>query len=476
MKSKKTLILVPLLFFLNFCVFSQDLSGVWKGNLSFNKTELPLIFNIVKEDKNYRVALISPKQLKSEIPVSVKMLQNDSILFISKAINATYKAILKGDKMQGIFYQNNQKLPLTMSKSDKEVNDDFIERKQDPVPPYPYTEEEVSFKNATAGDIQFSATLTIPNHISNPPVVILISGSGPQDRNGEVLLHRPFLVMADHLTRKGIAVLRYDDRGTFKSKGKFKGATTYDFASDVEAAIAFLKNNKKYTFDKLGLVGHSEGGLIAPMVASQNNQVDFIVMLAAPGVSGKEILRSQIEKSLQLAGTSKKNIEVSDKVLQIIVSEIYSNKSEVVETLNDKIEGKISEFHNTLSDSLKAIMPVDGMMHTAKAFTSDPWMRTFIKIDPGRYLTTIKVPVLALNGSKDYQVIPEINLPVIETTLEKSGNPDYTVKELEGLNHLFQQSKTGAATEYETNEETFNERALSIISDWILSKTTKKGK
>ncbi|UZO80604.1 alpha/beta hydrolase [Aquimarina sp. ERC-38] len=449
-------------------ISSQSMIGVWKGNLKTPAGELPLILKVTEEGNETKTVLISPKQSPAEIPTLLKQHKSDSVTITVRSLNIIYKGRLQNDRMEGVFKQSEYTTPLTFIKTNAQIAKPSP-RKQDPKPPYPYISEQITFTNKNAGNIELSGTLTLPKEVKNPPVVILISGSGPQDRNEEILNHRPFLILADHLTRRGIAVLRYDDRGTAKSEGVFKGAITSDFASDVEAAVSFLTNRKDLSVSKIGLIGHSEGGLIAPMVASTNKEIKFIVLLAGPGVNGKEIIKSQTRKSQELAGTPESFISTNDQFMEIVLSEIIAEE-DPVQTVQ-RIKNRTEAYHATLDTVLQSQIPLQLIEKQAKQLANDPWMRNFLKSEPKNYLSQIKIPVLVLNGSKDIQVIPELNLPAIKNILESSGNTDHTIKELEGLNHLFQKSETGATSEYGTNEETFNKEALQLISDWVLEKS-----
>ena len=338
-------------------------------------------------------------------------------------------------------------------------------RPQNPVKPYPYNEEEIVFPNESA-NISLAGTLTFPKSNGKYPAVVLITGSGKQDRDETVYNHKPFLVIADYLTRNGIAVLRFDDRGGGKSTGDHSIATTEDFATDAAAAVQYLKSRNEIDSKKIGLIGHSEGGIIAPMTAVNSSDVAFLVLLAGPAVPGKEILWRQTELILRSNGMGEeeitKNVNQAKKAHEII-----TNSPDSITAYN-KLKEMFDQEFAALSDEekQKPEYSADNFKAQTKVLLS-PWFRFFLKYDPQPILENISVPVLALNGEKDLQVDPEQNLPVIENSLKNGGNKNFKTIKLPGLNHLFQTTKTGALSEYGQNEETFSPDALKIIGDWI---------
>jgi uncharacterized protein len=315
-------------------------------------------------------------------------------------------------------------------------------------------------------NIQLAGTLTSPKGKGPFPAVIMITGSGPQNRDEELMGHKPFLVISDWLTRNGIVVLRYDDRGFGKSQGNYAAATSADLATDAEAAFNFLRNNPNINSKAIGMIGHSEGGLIAPIVASSNSDIAFIVSLAGPGVTGQQVIIRQLQEISRLSGISddqiKESTEEQRKRFAILRKEKDNNKAEIKilaqykEILEKK---KISK-----EDSEKA---VNQLKAQAGASTYN-WIRYFIITDPSLFWKKVKCPVLALNGEKDVQVAAHENLPAIEKALRSSGNNTIKTVQLPGLNHLFQHCDKGLPSEYGTIEETFSPEALKIISDWIL--------
>jgi pimeloyl-ACP methyl ester carboxylesterase len=324
-------------------------------------------------------------------------------------------------------------------------------RPQEPKPPYPYVTENVAYDNPQAPGVRLAGTFTKPKEGGPFRTVLLITGSGPQNRDEELMGHKPFLVLADYLTRHGTAVLRVDDRGIGESTGKFQAATTEDFATDVVAGVRFLLARPDVDKKHIGLIGHSEGGDIAPMVAVKTPEVAFIVMLAGSGVAGYRVIEDQVYQDNLLGGISPEiaamNRDFEHKILQAVMKEADPEKSILA----------LAEGNTPLQANLKAQIPV---MKSA-------WYRYFLAYDPAVTLEKLKCPVLALNGSKDSQVSPELNLPSIEAALKKSGNADVTVQLVPGVNHLFQNAKTGAFAEYREIEETMSPKVLETIAIWV---------
>ncbi|MCP4148872.1 MAG: alpha/beta fold hydrolase, partial [bacterium] len=347
-----------------------------------------------------------------------------------------------------------------------------LKRPQNPKKPYPYNEEEVTVQNKAA-NLTLAGTLTTPKSGGPFPVVLLITGSGPQNRDEEVMGHKPFLVWADTLTRQGVAVLRLDDRGTGKSTGQLRDATTKDFAGDVLAAVEFLKKHNAVDPKRIGLLGHSEGGVIAPIVAAQSNDVAFIVMLAGTGIDGAEILLLQNELLSRAAGTPEDEIKSNSKISKKVFHVVKNERN--LKSAKEKIVTIINEAYAQMSDEVKKKPGVnlEALQRGALASLA-PWLRYFICYDPATALKKIKCPVLALLGAKDLQVTPKENHFAIKKALTEAGNKNFTVKVMPGLNHLFQVCETGAPTEYAIIEETVNPAALELVSKWILKQVDSK--
>ena len=460
MKTKlKLSIFFPFLFITLLSTAQDNIIGSWKGVLSVPQ-ELPIVFNISEKEGVFSSTMDSPSQGAAGLATDSTSFMDNLLTIDMSKYGIKYVGTFDGTSIIGTFTQGGAPFSLNLTRGKYKAE----AKLQEPKEPYPYLSEEVVFTNGKSENIKLSGTLTIPTNIKNPPIAILITGSGPQNRNQELLGHKPFLVLSDHLTRKGIAVLRYDDRGTAASEGNYESATTFDFASDVDAAVAYLHTrNDIIDITKIGLIGHSEGGLIAPMVASEDKKIAFCVLLAAPGITGKEILMTQTRKAMQLGGVSQKDIEIN---------ELYSSKIYEIcanykgEDSKNEIIAIFGEMRNSSSEMLKSQLTDEVIEQQVNLLTS-PWMTTFIKMDPMNYLTKVNCPVLALNGEKDFQVVATINLEEIEKSLKSANNNDVTTEVLPDLNHLFQTSETGSFSEYASNKETFSPIALEVISDWI---------
>lgn len=452
-----------------------DLTGIWQGVLKISGIELRLVIKVSKSaDEQYTATLDSPDQGAKDIPASLVSFTNGDVKIEIKAIFGVYKGKMSDDNtITGEWQQGANTLPLIMKRTDKAP--EAPRRPQEPQKPFPYQEEEVTYNNSQAG-IKLAGTLTLPKAGASFPAVVLISGSGPQNRDEALLGHKPFLVLADYLTRQGIAVLRFDDRGIGKSTGEFAKATSADFATDVLAGVEYLQTRQEINPKQIGLIGHSEGGLIAPMVAAQSPAVAFIVLMAGPGISGAEILYLQSALIARAGGADEtaiaKNLDLQKKMFGVIKTEqdnvaaekkLHPIWTQALLKLTDK-EKEALNFTGANSDSL--------FQAQIKQLLS-PWFRYFLFYDPQLALRKVKCPVLALNGEKDLQVPPKENLTAIAQALKAGGNQKFVTKELASLNHLFQTATTGAPVEYSKIEETISPNALQVMGEWILAQAQK---
>jgi len=469
--KRQTLILI-LIGFMGFILNASaqndsrrnDLSGAWMGKINPGAISMRVVFNLSYIDGDSLVATLdSPDQGVKGIKLGPVTLNENTIRISAGALLAEYNGTIKNDTLiEGKFTQAGVTLDLNLTR----LIDGFsLRRPQEPVPPFPYRSEEIEFENKPAG-IKLSATLTIPEGEGPFPAVIMITGSGAQNRDEELMGHKPFLVIADHLTRNGIAVLRYDDRGTGRSQGIYANATSADLATDAGAALDYLKTRREIDPRAIGLAGHSEGGLIAPILASSRTDVAFIVSLAGPGVKGEDLIhRQNMDLGIAMGvnpSEMKESIAVNRKLYAILRKEPDNARAD--EKIREAYSGILERQKVTLEEKEEALKQLAAGFSPA-IFT---WYRYFISTNPATYWKKTGCPVLALNGEKDLQVAADVNLPAIEKALRSGGNSSVTIVSLPGLNHLFQTSSTGLPAEYGEIEETISPEVLRMITDWIL--------
>lgn len=441
----------------------QAVTGSWLGRIEVSAISLRIIFNLSVIEKDSLVATMdSPDQGVKGLKLGPVTLSGRDLKISAGAMLAEYNGTLVSDTLiEGTWMQAGRTFPLNLGRLKTIFT---LNRPQEPKPPFPYRSEDVTFYNEKF-NISLAGTLTIPEGAGPFPAVVLITGSGAQNRDEELLGHKPFLVIADYLTRNGIAVLRYDDRGVGGSQGNPVTATTADLATDAEAAYRYLITRAEINSGKVGLAGHSEGGLIAPMVASAVPGVNFIISLAGPGVKGEEILHRQNRDVSSVMGLDEKqineNIATNSKLFAIIKKE----------TDNDKAEEKVMAAYRKIL-SKRGVSPEEiekNVRELSASFgkASYTWIRYFMITDPAKYWKKVRCPVLALNGEKDLQVAWDVNLMAIEKAVRAGGNARVTTVSLPGLNHLFQNSNTGLPSEYGEIEETLSEDVLKLMSDWI---------
>ncbi len=431
----------------------SDIDGAWLGMLDTGTIKLRVVFHITNTDQGLSATLDSPDQGVMGMSTSSVTRDGASLKIEVKNIAGVFDGKVAPDlsSIDGIWTQGSP-LPLVLKRV-KNLAELEPRRPQNPVRPYPYREEEVTYENKVQ-NVTLAATLTIPQGKGPFPGVVLITGSGPQDRDESLLGHKPFLILADYLTRHGVAVLRADDRGIGKSTGSFSQATTADFATDTEAGVQYLKTRAEIDAHKIGLIGHSEGGVIAPMVAARNRDVAYIVMMAGTGVPGDQVIVAQLEAIDVASGKKPEDAARSAARQREVIRLIEAEKDQAVleKELREKMAGEGTEAQIGME---------------IRQFTS-VWFRYFLTYDPATALRSVTCPVLALNGALDKQVLPAQNLPAIRKALEEAGNKHFEIDELPGLNHLFQTAKTGAPAEYAQIEETMSPVALDKIAGWIL--------
>ena len=438
--------------------------GHWEGHIEIPGQPLVVKVDLALDDSSWSGTIDIPAQSAKDLPLSnIHVEENDADVGVKFSIrgvpgNPTFDGQLKDAVISGTFSQGGAKFDFRLS---RETVPGPV-RPQEPKPPFPYQIEEVAFQN---GSVSLAGTLTLPPGDGPFPAVLLITGSGLQDRDESVFGHKPFWVIADHLSRAGIAVLRVDDPGIGESTPHSKPSTTAVFATDVEAGVAFLKRDDR--IGAVGLIGHSEGGLIAAIVASRRDDIGFVVLLAGPGVPGAQLLLKQNERifdAMGIDGTRKQNLlTLLDQLFTTLTSDVpaATRRQEIEEIVRKQFE--INGVPRAEQDETQVQAAV------AQALT--PWMRYFLAFDPRPALENIRVPVLALNGELDVQVDAEQNLTAIAAALDKAGNRNVNVHGLPKHNHLFQRAKTGLINEYAIIEETISPEVLNLIRDWVLSVT-----
>jgi hypothetical protein len=445
---------------MGFSALAQEIIGSWSGTLDIMGNKLPIVFNIEKTDTVYVTKMDSPAQNAFGLPTNRTSFANNKLEIIASGLGIFYQGTLDGDSISGTFNQGGMPFPLVLKQSDKPV----FNRPQEPKPPFPYKTEDIFFENKT-DKILLAGTFTVPDSAGTFPTVILTAGSGPNDRDETILGHKPFLVIADHLTRNGFAVLRYDKRGVGQSKGDFARATVQDFTADAESAINYLKTRKEVNKSAIGLIGHSEGGMVVPMVASKNRSVKFIVLLAAPGIKGTEIVLEQNRLGLAALNMEPENL---DKSLKLINELLYDlTKWENTEVERTVLRDRLSQLWEQFPLLVKLKLKKDPYVRNQFNEMVKPGYRSFLKTNPADFLQKVKCVVLAINGEKDTQVSADVNLNAIKTALDMSKNYRYEIKKYPNLNHLFQESETGNLDEYGEIEQTISPEVLEDITVWL---------
>lgn len=432
------------------------LDGDWEGALALPQASLRLVLRIKTGPYGTIALLDSPDQLAVGMPLTSITRDGDKVGFTHSAIRAQFSGILSSDgqAIAGEFNQGRA-LPLTFKKRTTAV---VTRRPQMPAKPYPYREEEVTFDSVPG--VRLAGTLTLPTGPGPFPAAVLITGSGAQDRDETILAHKPFLVLADDLTRRGVAVLRYDDRGFAKSTGDFAKATTEDFAVDAAAAAAFLRTRPDIDPARVGLIGHSEGGIVAPMVAAKEPKTAFVVLMAGVGAPTDAAMAAQRAALNPHFGLSAERSRQGDLVIGRTLAAMKGAK--------DSAEAEARATVVLLREGGSVGVTAENVQTIARQLSSD-WTRKLMAYDPAPTLRAVKAPILAVNGTKDLQVIADLNLSAIKAAT--SANRDATVVALPGLNHMFQTARTGAVGEYADIEETIAPVALKTIGDWVVAKT-----
>ncbi|WP_417449371.1 alpha/beta hydrolase family protein [Kordiimonas sp.] len=436
----------------------SGLDGVWQAEIIRNGQTIGFELTVETTDRGTNATFAVPAMMAYGLPVTNLSLDDGTLHFTVPAVSGSFNGsfVSTDQPVVGMWQRQGQDTTgITFTRTaDKAAQ---AKRPQMPQPPFPYKAEDVSITNAAAPGVTLAGTLTVPEGKGPFPAAVLISGSGPQDRDQTLLGHKPFAVLADYLTRKGIAVLRYDDRGFAKSTGDFGPSTSADFATDANAAFAFLQAREDIKADAIGFIGHSEGGLVAPVAAKSNPELAYIVFLAAPAIKTRELLVTQ-RRTISLSnGADEADIKRVEALSQSVL--------DAVATASGSDDAR-ARLHTLMTPDVLSAMgiPPERKEPAIRQLTSD-WFRYFLKHDPAPYLGALDIPVLALNGTLDQQVDAEENLGGMRAAFD--GKADATVMQLEGLNHMFQTAKTGGLDEYMAIEETFAPAALDIIASWI---------
>ncbi len=445
---------------------TNPLVGTWSGALSVGHgATLRLVFHVTgAKNGSLSGTMDSPDQGATGIPLSDVTLSDPKVHFGVASVHGAFEGTLSQshDSIVGTWGQGTVSLPLTLERG---TGAPAPARPQEPKPPFPYRAEDVHV-SVPGTNVVLAGTLTLPRGSGPFPAAVLVTGSGPQDRDETIMGHKPFLVLADYLTRHGVAVLRYDDRGVGRSTGDFAAATTRDFAKDALAAVEFLHRRAEIAHDRIGVIGHSEGGLIAPMVAAESSDVAYIVLLAGPGLPGEQIIQEQGELIGAAMGTPKDILALNRRV-QARLAEVVAKEPDRAAAV-PKLRAILEEARDSLPPEAReeATRTMDATIRQVNS----PWFRFFLSYDPRPTLERVKVPVLAIGGSKDLQVPAKQNLAEIKQALRRGGDKDVTTVLLPGLNHLFQKAETGAPSEYAKIAETMDPSALSTVTDWILKR------
>jgi len=439
--------------------------GLWQGAVETHGMRLRFQLHVSHDTQgNLIAALDSVDQGVSGLPANKVTLKEQVFHFEIPSLAGVYEGTLNTTKnaMTGSWSQTGaDNLPLEFKRSDQTLE---LRRPQTPTRPFPYSEEEVTF-TSTAGGVTLAGTLTLPKGNGPFPAALLIAGSGPQDRDATIANHRPFLLIADALTRRGIAVLRYDKRGVGNSSGNGDAATIMDLAADAAAGFEFLKVRKEIDASRIGLIGHSEGAIIAPYLAGHSKGVAWLVLLAAPATTGEQTLLNQSELIGRAGGLSDDQLDISlgfDKAAYALVRQEKDPAA-----LRDKLVALVKD------SGFDAALPPAALETQLRTLTS-PWFRFFLDYDPLPNLKSVKCPVLALYGQKDLQVSAKANLPLLQKAMQETGNTEADGRELPELNHMFQHAYTGTPAEYGAIEETFSPEALKLIVDWVVSHSSAK--
>ncbi|MDD4149430.1 MAG: alpha/beta fold hydrolase [Bacteroidales bacterium] len=457
------------LFFI--CIISQNTIAqentiYLQGNIETRAAPLEVIFIIDHSNEDKNTSMYVPKQFIYDMQAQTKLIE-DSIIITIKNLKAEYTGVWNDTAQTyvGSWKQGNQNIAVGFNKI-KKTELSFLERPQTPQPPFAYIEKTICIENKK-GNSTLCGTLTLPDNQNQHKLVILITGSGAQDRNEEIAGHQPFKVIADYLTNQNIAVFRYDDRGVGESKGNFSNATTYDFMTDAYTVVNYFKDYPNIDAQSIGVIGHSEGGMIAMMLAAKYpKDIAYIISLAGPAINIKSLMLKQSEEINRAAGINESDIllirEINSKSFDIAI------KSKDISSLRKQIEDLFESYSTNLTQEQKEELMLNqrGINLAVMQLSSD-WMKYFLAFEPAKYLRKIKCPILALNGTKDIQVDCDENIEAFTNNINPKKCKTLETQKMKGLNHLFQTAENGTVEEYFYISETFSVETLKIIADFI---------
>lgn len=443
----------------------ESFVGDWHGEIRLPGMALGIQVHLnYAEDWTGEIDI--PAQQARAVPLGEISVQNERILFKMPGIpgDPSFDGTRKGDAIAGTYTQSGQSFEFSLTRGAAELR-----RPQDPVPPFPYKSEEVRFSNQ---DVTLAGTLTLPKGEGPFPGLVLLTGSGPQNRDEEIFNHRPFWVIADHLSRHGVAVLRFDDRGVGDSGGEIGRSTTEDYAGDALAAVALLGQRPKIASDRIGLLGHSEGAASAPLAGSQSEAVAFVILLAGPGVPTSDLLALQVESLCRADGFAEEVIQEQVKINRRLttLATAAGNHAAIRAEIRELI---LRQNELAPAESRPAPAALEALVQGQIDQLFTPWSQYFLRYEPEAALRKLRIPVLALNGELDLQVIHSQNLPAIAAALDSAGNPDFTIRSFPGLNHMFQHATTGSVEEYGQIQETISREVLDVLTQWIRERFVK---
>lgn len=456
----KFFLLLMLLMISNSILPQQQIAGSWEGKMLINNNSLRIRFHIEVNDTVYSSRMDSPDQGAFDLPTTRTSFRDNKLEIIASGLGLFYRGTLGQDTISGTFNQGGIALPLMLYRIEQPI----VLRPQTPLEPLPYHSEELLIPTGEDERV-LGATLTLPDGEGPFPAIVLIAGSGANDRDETVFGHKPFFVISDHLTRLGFAVLRYDKRGVGASTGNFSKATVEDFVVDAKAVVEYLKLQEVIDPDRIGLLGHSEGGLVASTLAADNSDIGFVVLMAAPGTTGMEIVLDQNEISLLHQGVEPETIEELQKLNRETFGMLLEWKG--TEEERTTLRDQLSRFWDRLPLLIRMKTNKDSFLRNQFNGLISPGYLSFLRSDPSQHLEKVTCPLLALNGEKDTQVPAEKNIAAICRALENAGNKNVESIIFPGLNHLFQESLTGQVDEYAKSDQTIAPVMLNELGEWL---------